>query len=277
PGPNEEYLLYQTLVGAWPADATQDLKHLGQRLGRFMVKALREAKQNSLWEHSDEDYEAAALTFIDRILDADTAQVFLRHFIAFHESVARAGMLNSLSQTTLKLTSPGVPDIYQGTETWDFSLVDPDNRGPVDFRARQASLGRVKEADPDALLATWPTGDIKTFLIHRLLLLRRSMPEVFRDGGYEPLPVNGPCADHIIAFRRGNAVSGVMVVVGRHFTKLLKEGPLPPTEIWGDTTVTFPGVPAVDIFTGRAAAADLPIAHALARFPVAVFAEKPTP
>jgi (1->4)-alpha-D-glucan 1-alpha-D-glucosylmutase len=272
PNANEEYLLYQTLVGVWPIEDVPDLQHLRQRLSGFMIKALREAKRNSLWEHPDKDYEAAALTFVERILDTDLAGAFLEHFIAFHEPVARAGMLNSLSQTTLKLTSPGVPDIYQGTETWDFSLVDPDNRRPVDFRARQASLIIAEGADLDALLATWRTGDVKTFITHRLLMLRRGMPDVFRDGGYEPLPVAGSRADHIIAFRRGNSASGIAVIVGRHFAKLLEEAPLPKARVWGDTFATLPINAAVDIFTGRAAVAHMPIADALDRLPIAVFA-----
>jgi (1->4)-alpha-D-glucan 1-alpha-D-glucosylmutase len=276
PSANDEYLIYQTLAGVWPVEDAPDLENLHIRLGEFMTKALREAKQESSWDNPDTDYEAGVLKFLERIFDPNFGAAFLRHFGAFHDLVARAGLLNSLSQLTLKLTCPGVPDLYQGAEMWDFSLVDPDNRRPVDFCARQAVLAALRRAaDPGALVAEWRTGQIKAFVTHRLLMLRREMPQVFLGGGYEPLPVEGARADHIIAFKRGDDTMGAAILVGRHFTRLLTDGVVPPAQSWGDTTVKMPAVTALDALGGGVMAAQQSIAAAFRTLPVAVYAWGP--
>src|SRR5215510_1808994 len=155
PDANEEYLLYQTLLGAWPLDAEngQAQESFVQRIQEYMIKALREAKVHSSWLNPDEEYEQTARDFVSKILSHDG--VFARDFAEFQAPIARAGMFTSLSQTLLKITAPGVPDFYQGTEIWDFSLVDPDNRRPVDYEHRRRLLDslRGKEDEDRALLA----------------------------------------------------------------------------------------------------------------------------
>ena len=149
-----------------------------------MAKALKEAKLNTSWVQPNETWDAAMADFIARILDPSPRNRFLESFIPLAEEIARMGAINSLSQTLLKLTSPGVPDIYQGNEIWDFSLVDPDNRRPVDYAKRKKMLDALKGATPEELLDNWSDGRIKLFLTHRLLTFRRENPELFRDGSY---------------------------------------------------------------------------------------------
>lgn len=166
------------------------------------------------------------------------------------ERIAQHGAVNSLTQTVLKLTCPGVPDVYQGNELWDFSLVDPDNRRPVDFALRQQRLADLEHAAPRVLLEHWRDGRIKLFAIHRLLTLRRELPALFASGSYAGIPGQGAFADKVIAFERRDGSESMLIIVPRHVTTL---GFPPQGEVWEDTRVLAPGDGAIlrDIFTGR--------------------------
>ena len=215
PDRNDEYFLYQTLVGAWPfSDA--DYPDFVKRIKAYIVKAVREAKVHTAWLKPDTEYEDAYVSFAEKILARSQANAFLKDLIPFCRRVSHYGMLNSLSQTLIKITSPGVPDFYQGSELWDLSLVDPDNRRPVDFEKRRTMLAGIREQE-DAnidrliqdLLSTREDGRIKLFLIYRALKARNANKEIFREGGYVPLKaawkIRAPC--HCIC-RRYRAAMG---------------------------------------------------------------------
>lgn len=253
PSRNEEYLLYQTLVGAWPHQSFQneEFKGFKQRIKDYMRKAIREAKINSSWINPDLSYEDAVGAFIDGILgNRDTA--FVRSFLELANYVSRIGMFNSLSQTLLKLTSPGLPDIYQGTELWDLSLVDPDNRRPVDYPKRVEILREltVKEQQMGLsslcgeLLESMDTGAIKLFLTWKALACRNVNRDVFEQGAYTPLVVRGERAESVVAFMREFEGKKIIVAVPRFITGLLREGISYPhgQEVWGDTVIEFPEV-----------------------------------
>src|SRR5438132_7021093 len=194
PHPNEELLLYQTLIGVWPLDEN-DLASVRPRLEAYLEKAAREAKVHTSWIAPNRPYEEALLGFADAVLSHDA---FCREFVRFQKRIAFHGAINALSQVVLKATSPGVPDFYQGSELWDFSLVDPDNRRPVDYARRSALLRRVKSAKTSTLLREWQDGRVKLFTTWKLLELRARHVDLFRDGGYEPLEA-GP---NVCAFVR---------------------------------------------------------------------------
>jgi (1->4)-alpha-D-glucan 1-alpha-D-glucosylmutase len=249
PDRNMEYLLYQTLVGAWPVSVA--------RAQHFMEKAAKEAKVHTSWIHPNETYDRALSAFVE---DALADRVFVEDLVAFVGTLIEPGRINSLTQTLLKLTCPGVPDLYQGTELWDLSLVDPDNRRPVDYDARAALLRFVAEAPIDQIMARADEGAPKLFLIQRLLSLRRERPELFAlDATYRPLQVEGRKAEHVIAFARGEDLA----VVAPRRVLALGDG-------WGATIVEFgPGewqsVLAGDIYQSRSA-----MGPALISFPVNV-------
>ncbi|RDD63803.1 malto-oligosyltrehalose synthase [Ferruginivarius sediminum] len=263
PSPLDSYLLYQTLVGAWPtalldcdlASATQELATFAERIQAYMVKAVREAKLRSSWLSPNAAYEAAVSDFVARLLDPAESLGFLTELQEFSRRVGWLGALNSLGQTVLKLTSPGMPDIYQGAELWDFALVDPDNRRPVDFDRRAAFLSELRgDGTPDLdtvaeLLAAWPDGRIKMHVLQRLLHLRRDWPALFGDSGYEPLDAAGPEAGRVIVFRRGIADRQLIVVVGRLLAPLYdRDGRCH----WGTTAVHVEArTPLYDVLTGR--------------------------
>jgi (1->4)-alpha-D-glucan 1-alpha-D-glucosylmutase len=210
--PADLAMLFQSVVGAWPLDLALDDKagrtDFARRLIGWQEKALREAKLRSNWSDPNQDYEAAARNFIQQLIAEDCQLALLTDVFSFIQEIAAAGAVNGLAQVALKLTVPGMPDIYQGTEFWDFSLVDPDNRRPVDFDARRKSLGALSASDASA---SWRNGRIKQLLAHRLLGLRRAKPELFALGSYEPLDAG----DHIIAFRRCLGSDSVSVAVPR--------------------------------------------------------------
>ena len=193
PSPHDEYLFYQTVVGAWPfgmeAPDYEGLEAFRERIGEYMLKAVREAKAWTSWSAPDEDYEWALAEFVARVLDPNQSGPFLDDLCTFVGRIAAAGAVNGLAQTVLKLTCPGVPDIYQGTEFWDFSLVDPDNRRPVDYASRRSSLHG--DDDPAKLLADWKDGRIKQWVVRRILDFRQREPELFGAGNYEPVEVSG--------------------------------------------------------------------------------------
>jgi (1->4)-alpha-D-glucan 1-alpha-D-glucosylmutase len=215
-----EYMLYQALIGAWPRRADDTFI---KRMQDYALKAAREGKQQTSWTDPNEIYEAALLNFVAGILDTKSSVGFLTSFANFAARAALLGALNGLSQLALKAMLPGVPDFYQGTEFWDFSLVDPDNRRPVDFAARQHMLS----ADPPplrALAANWQDGAIKLALMHQVLQVRRSWQALFRHGTYEPLAVAGAHASHVIAFTRSWKKEQLVVAVGRHYAALTNGG-----------------------------------------------------
>jgi len=256
PSAEDEYLLYQTLLGVWPFQApdAQGLAALLERVEAYMLKAGREAKLRTSWINPRPDYETATRDFLRALLAPGPGNLFLREFLPFQARVARTGAFTSLSQTLLKLTSPGVPDLYQGTELWDFSLADPDNRRPVDFAARRAALAGIQAAQAAQgaaacardLLEHLPDGRIKLYLIWKALGLRRGQEALFRDGAYLPLEVGGRQAEHAVAFARQLGSEQLVVVVPRLFGALMGPEGRPPTgaEAWGDTWAELPAEPA---------------------------------
>jgi (1->4)-alpha-D-glucan 1-alpha-D-glucosylmutase len=225
PSENDEYLFYQTLVGAWlpGANSMTGLGQLRERLAAYMLKAIRESKAHTSWTRPNAAYEEGVKQFVERVLSNPESE-FLSDFRRFHEPIAYFGHLNSLAQTLLKLTSPGVPDIYQGTELWDLSLVDPDNRRGVDYRTRRKMLREIKDACssggvPETALKsireTWSEGCVKLFLLWRVLNFRRENEKLFKEGEYLPLSVEGEKAEHICAFARTNGSEAAIVAVPR--------------------------------------------------------------
>ncbi|TVR83073.1 MAG: malto-oligosyltrehalose synthase [Rhodospirillales bacterium] len=296
PTPNHEYLFYQTLVGAWPLEFhdAEDLDPEGiadfrERMTGYMLKAVREAKTRTSWTNMDPDYEGALTAFVEQVLEVERPNPFLADFRPFHRRIAELGMLNGLAQVALKLTMPGVPDIYQGCELWDLNLVDPDNRRPVDFSRREALLSDIEtrfEADPQAaataLLADWVGGGVKLLVVARLLALRRAHPAVFEEGAYLPLETEGRRAEHVLAFARANGDQRLVVCVPRLLARLTTPmAPLPIGEgVWRDTALVLPGdlagVSWRNIFTGETLSpagggetAGHALASVLASFPVA--------
>jgi (1->4)-alpha-D-glucan 1-alpha-D-glucosylmutase len=338
PDANEEYLLYQALLGAWPLSdcglrplltddcglkkteerasggatgrpgdkdlnytistppnsqsAIGDSQSFVQRIQDYMIKALREAKIHSSWLNPDEEYEQAARDFISKLLSPEGA--FVKDFAEFQAPIARAGMFNSLSQTLLKIAAPGVPDFYQGTEIWDFSLVDPDNRRPIDYELRIRLLDslRGKEAGGEAsladdLLRSATDGRIKMFITTGALNYRRNNRDLFERGEYLPLQPAGERERHVVSFARRIGDKTVIVIATRFFMRLTPGEPVGP-EAWGDTSILMDDELAGcyrDVFTGWRVQArkrphgdengdendnELPVAEALARLPVAL-------
>lgn len=217
-----EYMLYQALLGAWPvgeSDAT-----FPERMQAYALKAAREGKQETSWLNPNQAYEAGLRTFIERILDPAASTEFLDSLQTLVRRIALLGALNSLSQITLKATMPGVPDFYQGTEFWDLSLVDPDNRRPVDFAARAAALPALENPDWADLAQHWPDGRIKLAWTRRLLKQRAELAELFAHGDYQPLSVSGPHRDHVIAFARRRGRDAAIVAVAKSFAPFTQGG-----------------------------------------------------
>ena len=235
-----------------------------------MIKAVREGKQESSWSNPNTAYEAALQRFVRTVLDASRESPFLTEFHAFVRSLARLGAIASLSQLVLKLTVPGVPDIYQGGELWDYSLVDPDNRQPVDWDIRQALLAEVAAVAPTDLAQCWQDGREKLFVTRRLLEWRRSHPDLFAEADYQPLEVDGERSGHLCAFARNRSGVSLVVAVPRLIYALYRGG---PTADWGAAEIVLPGTGAWrDLFTGRSLV--LPervrVADLLGDFPVSV-------
>ncbi|MBF0147087.1 MAG: malto-oligosyltrehalose synthase [Magnetococcales bacterium] len=292
PSRNEEYLLYQTLVGTWPTgkDEKQSRNEYRTRIEAYMVKALREGKEHSSWMQMNTDYEEAVIGFIRDLLEPGEHNAFLSDFVPRVQTIAHHGLLNALGQTVLKLTVPGVPDIYQGCELWQFNLVDPDNRRPVDFAQRRDILAQIKKriAAPQEewperlqpLMATMADGHIKLYTLWQCLALRRQWPEVFCDGDYQPLEVKGDFSQHVCAFARQHDNKVVIVLIPRLSVQLLGNQHILPVgmKVWGKTLVLLPEALVAtrwrNIFSGDslAAAKHLAVGQVLASFPVAVLA-----
>jgi (1->4)-alpha-D-glucan 1-alpha-D-glucosylmutase len=290
PSANEEYFLYQTLLGVWPFEADLDdaaYDDLISRVDAYMRKALNEAKVHSSWVNTNEPYAAAVSDFIRAILRRDAANRFLPDFLAFQQEIAHYGVFNSLAQVLLKITSPGVPDIYQGNELWDFSLVDPDNRRPVDYRLRRRLLDEVAPvadaAGAAALVEAKADGRIKLFVTNRALTYRRDHVELFQAGAYTPLTAQGRHAECSVAFARSAGARQVLVVVPVLTAGLAKSGErvTPVGAVWADTWLEIPAASAGqayrNLFTGEIVEAQerngkvgLALAEVLAVFPVAL-------
>jgi (1->4)-alpha-D-glucan 1-alpha-D-glucosylmutase len=280
PSPNDEYAIYQTMLGAWPADLTGNtapersvVVAFRQRLQGTVLKSVREAKRRSSWANPNEAYETACLAFVERILDIERPNPFFDDFIGFQDRVARIGVLNSLSQLVLALTAPGVPDIYQGSELWDLNMVDPDNRRPVDFAIRLRALATVSDraGDPD-LLRNWQTGHVKLAILSRLLRCRSDRPDLFSSGTYEPLRFEGTRSDNLVGFLRRHGDGVCLIITGRLFGQLMQSEI--PTLDWGDTTLTFADRigTLTNVLTGRKfpETAHLPIRDLLDGLPAAI-------
>jgi (1->4)-alpha-D-glucan 1-alpha-D-glucosylmutase len=302
PSSRDEYLIYQTLVGIWPMTAWDEappgpatLEELRQRLQDYMIKAAREAKTHTSWLNVDETYETGLNSFVARILDDSAAGPFLRDVQNFVQGLAAPGACNALTQMLLRLTIPGVPDTYQGMEFWDDSLVDPDNRRPVDFVRRAEGLNALQGLDEGQrheavrdMAANWPDGRLKQYLLWQTLQLRHNQPDLFLRGTYLPLRVTGPRAAHVLAFARVHGNTAIVAALPR-----LMSGLCPPDQgfaqaaIWENTTVLLPpDLPGADrnthwrnTFTGqsvqstRAARkneAGLPCADLFANLPAAI-------
>ena len=252
PSRNDEYLLYQTLVGAWPLDGDLNVDdRFRDRIRAYMLKAVREAKEKSSWANPNTNYETAVTAFVDEILGPEPGNEFPPSFGSFVTSISRVGMLNSLAQTLLKLTCPGVPDLYQGTELWDSSLVDPDNRRPVDYSRRHQTLQEMESWRESAaslkprvqdLITHMSDGRIKMYLTWKALNSRKQQPELFLKGNYLALNVQGPKAKHLLAFTRGHEGSELIVAIPRLCAKLFgADGGFPDMrDWWGETGVEVP-------------------------------------
>ena len=265
PSAGHEYMMYQALIGSWPLEGID--QSFVDRMQDYALKAAREGKLETSWANPNEGYEERLRAFIAAILDPARSAAFIEAMSAFAKRPALLGALNSLSQLALKLTLPGVPDFYQGTELWDLSLVDPDNRRPVDFAGRQALLDG--DASWQTLRETWPDGRIKMALTRRLLAMRNDFADQFRDGRYAPLTVAGAHADHVIAFVRAPRRKKLIVLVGRHFAPLTDGGRIWP-QGW-DARLPA-GKRYRDLLRGGAEAAP-DLATLFADVPVAVLAE----
>lgn len=285
PNRNEEYYLYQTLLGTFPFDATQ-VSEFTDRLKIHMVKAVREAKINSSWLNPDLQYEQALVAFVTELLDPCDDNDFTQEFVPFQKKIAFYGFINSLAQTLLKITSPGVPDFYQGAELWDLNLVDPDNRKPVDFAKRNYLLEQIltlegKPAEIHKLLKGFEDGKVKLYEVHKSLAFRRGKRELFEEGEYVPLDVEGARKNHIIAFCRRKGTDFAITIVPRFLTSLTStSSPIAKSEIWKDTHIYLPdGAPNkwTEIFTEESLFSKrfgdhegLAIGEVLKSFPVAL-------
>ena len=290
PDPNEEYLLYQTMLGAWPLEEG-DISGFRKRLQDYMVKAVREANVHTSWTRPNLRHERALTHFIKSITTASSANSFLSDFLRLNGEVAYYGALNSLAQLLLKITIPGVPDFYQGSELWDFRLVDPDNRGPVDFEKRVRLLAELQQQDDqhdrlgliEDLLTHWQDGRIKLFLTSRALNFRRAHQALFMEGDYQPMQASGAKKENMFAFLRHTEKDWAITVVPRLVTRLAPAGRQPTGEsAWASNQMLLPkGAPTdwMNVLTGEKLKArtsgrgnSLALAEVFSRFPVALLA-----
>jgi len=298
PDRNDEYLFYQALLGAWPPEAAGDPRaneDTVRRIRDYMIKAIKEAKVHTSWIYPEKTYEEAVIRFVDESLTGPRARRFLAEFLPFERRVAHLGMVNSLAQVVLKAASPGVSDFYQGSELWDFSLVDPDNRRPVDFVLRKRLLEDLepwldeedrrpeKAAAVSKLLSRWTDGRIKLYITACCLRLRRRLPQVFLEGEYVPLEIGGERGDHVIALARRLGSQVVIAIAPRLVSGIIPEAhDLPLGQAtWRSTRVLLPRAIEADeitnVITGekfhagrRTESSDIPVAEALRIFPVAL-------
>jgi (1->4)-alpha-D-glucan 1-alpha-D-glucosylmutase len=295
PTRNDEYLLYQTLIGTWPTQALDDAgwKTYAERIEQYMLKVAREAKEHTSWANTNSEYEKALAEFTRALLHRSPQNRFLGHFEGFARRVARIGAFNSLSQALLKLTSPGVPDIYQGNELLEFDLVDPDNRRPVDYDARARLLDRIQgdtASTPDKsvqawdLLSTCNGAAAKLYLTWKTLHFRRQQPGLFQRGSYLPLSGHGETSDHVVAFRREHEGTTMVVAVPRLCARLMGENrdTLCVEEVWRDSTLELPDDGSScyhNLFTGECLRVEkhsgIPLSVVFRNFPVALLIGEP--
>jgi (1->4)-alpha-D-glucan 1-alpha-D-glucosylmutase len=236
----------------------------------YALKAAREGKQETSWLNPNEAYEAGLRTFLTRILDRSVSAEFLTSLETLAQRVSRLGALNSLSQITLKATMPGVPDFYQGTEFWDLSLVDPDNRRPVDFAGRAAALKSMDAPDWDSLVQNWSNGHLKLAWTRQLLKLRTELADVFTHGDYEPLEVSGPHRDHVIAFARRRGRDAAIVAVAKSFAAFSQGGRVWPRAEAFDGALNVSGYSVQGLGGGKSDAAEVRLSALFGHLPAAV-------
>ncbi|HEX2555979.1 MAG TPA: malto-oligosyltrehalose synthase [Microvirga sp.] len=275
PDANDRIMLLQALLGAWPVElleegeAPERAESFRERMEGYLLKALREAKRHTSWVHGNESYENAATALLAALLAPGGP--FLAEFRPLARRLATFGMLNGLARTALKATLPGIPDVYQGTEFWDFSLVDPDNRRPVDYEARVRAL-EGGETLP-RLLERWHDGRVKQALLVRLLADRAETPSLYADGAYQPLEASGEKARHVLAFQRSCGPASLVVVVPRLVATLVDGEALPLGPAWGDTALSLPPGRWRNILTGGSVGAGgggCPLGELFADFPIAI-------
>lgn len=290
PGANEEYLLYQTMIGTWPLLPMNSDEHAAyvQRMQQYMEKAMHEAKVHTSWISPNVEYDQAVQQFVQKVLDPSAENTFLEDFRQFQAPIAKAGIWNSISQVLLKVASPGVPDFYQGNELWCFDLVDPDNRRPVDFELRRQMFGKIRtqaEQDRaalmDRLVSNPCDGAIKLYLTSVALRLRKEQRALFTEGSYTALTATGERANHVIGFARTLGRKTAIALAGRFFLRLVESNPAPIGDVWGDTALILPRKIKQSIFrdalTGREISTEkrgdgaaIPLAQAFAHCPVAL-------
>ncbi len=278
PGMSAQLMLYQTLVGAWPLglDAADEagVAAFLERVAAWQEKALREAKRRTEWAVPNPDYEAACRDFLFAAMAPDRASRLREEVAAMAARLDAPGAVNGLSQLLLRCAAPGVPDLYQGCEFWDLSLVDPDNRRPVDWEARARAL--AARGAPDALIADWRDGRVKQAVLARALALRAERPAIFAEGDVQPLAATGPAAPHALAFARrlrGETVVALATRLPAALMGVAAERPLVPPEVWEGTALPVPEGGWHDVLTGARHVADhdgISVAAALARLPVAL-------
>jgi (1->4)-alpha-D-glucan 1-alpha-D-glucosylmutase len=262
-----EYMLYQALLGAWPSGGRDD--SLLERMQAYALKAAREGKQETSWLNPNQAYEAGLQTFIGRILDRSASAEFLNSLETLAQRIARLGALNSLSQITLKAAMPGVPDFYQGTEFWDLSLVDPDNRRPVDFAERAAVLASLEAPDWESLAQNWSNGHLKLAWTRHLLKLRTELADVFAHGDYRPLEITGPHGDHVIAFARRHGRDAVITAVAKSFAPMSQGGRVWPRADAYDGALNLKGY-SFESIVSEAGVSEVRLSALFRHLPVAV-------
>jgi (1->4)-alpha-D-glucan 1-alpha-D-glucosylmutase len=297
PNPSDEYLFYQTLVGAWPLDldVREDaaVMAFAERVAAFMLKAVREGKESSSWDNPNTEYEAALEQFVLESLRPSSTNPFPEQMARWIERIARAGATNSLAQTLLRATIPGLPDVYRGSELWDLSLVDPDNRRPVDYAVRRRLLELCERTARDVLdsqrrlpaldeLARgWRDGREKLYLLRGVLGYRREQPKLFQAGAYVPLAASGPLAEHVVAFARRDGADEAVVIVPRLTAKLPRSTGAASSGgdgiDWGATSLELEGKRYRSVFTGETldGSSSVPVASLLQRFPVGLWVTTP--
>jgi (1->4)-alpha-D-glucan 1-alpha-D-glucosylmutase len=302
PSPNAEYLFYQTLIGTWPLEEMDEaaMTAYRERIEAYMIKAAREAKSRTSWADVNPEYEDALLQFIRATLEAREGNLFVAELVPFVQRIRRFGLLNGLSQTLCKLTAPGVPDIYQGNEIWDFSLVDPDNRRPVNYVQRRKMLQELESTDMDelvdrglmqGLVDRLHDGRAKLYLTWKVLRFRRAEEALFRDGEYIPLRVAGAHAANVCAFARRHEGVIAVTIAPRLYLRLLGDRDIPPlgSSVWDDTVVELPKefshpielqnvLDGIKVPTSQVGGRTVVgLANALSQFPVALLIVRKSP
>ena len=275
PDANDEYLLYQTLLGTYPFEE-KELADFPDRIKDYILKAVREAKVHTAWLRPDEAYEEAFSSFIEKLL-VDKSD-FIEHFKPFQQKIAEYGIYNSLSQVLIKNTAPGVPDLYQGAELWELSLVDPDNRRPVDYQKRREFLQDIKTRSSqnilqliEELIATKENGKIKLFLTHQLLTARKKYSDIFQNGDYQEIEVSGKYQDNIVAFSRNYRDKTLVAIAPRFLTGIIKPGELPlGMEIWQDTSLKLAKKDWHNLIDAQTIAGETAVGKIIQNFPVAL-------